>query len=577
MPQVIITILFFLLTTICMRAQEVPVVLSKTNNSLPDSLYAVFHPDSLFPSSPILQINDQYTGTFISDRGLILTTLKALTDKGMDQRQPITREIPLEGWYARRQLYSKDVTDIILENVDATLSDIRKSLAVNRNIRKLITNTPKQKNEQLKVEEASNGQRYFLYAWENFTDLRLVEADTANDHILLRIYRNDRPYQPETFVSRTDSLPTNGSWTAVMGYPKRTVRNLLPLQKLLFFNDLLPGQISRRRLMLEAWERQARLNSVLSKQLDRLQKEQATWEELAYQSLILYIPARIQLQHNQILGTTKASHPYRQNLIEQQNLLTEYRTVEEANLLFEEVLNKHLQLFRLFRQIVQIGDGYARLDTEKQDRLKKALERFYEAFDRELEVYLLENAMDLYFQEMPVRFISPEAGQKYAEAKKEPKEMARIAFSSSLFFKPTLLQAKLEQGTDAFMAMTETDYLFSLWMLIHQGHEFLKKEEIGPLNRAIQKIQTHYLDLLKQQNGWIPEAQGHLRVSVGRLNSAQNTISHHIVKGMEGAPIINEDGKLAGIFTDGEPALLDLGEWIYEEGLFEWEYKKIKE
>ncbi len=577
MQKTIITTLIFLFFTIFLYPQEAPIVLSKTNEQIPDSLYTAFYPDTLFSSSPIIQINNQYTGSLISENGLVLTTLKALTDKYPEISLSNQKETPLRNWYARRQLYSKDVTDIIFEGIDSTFSSVRKNLAVGRNIRKLINETPKQENEQLKVEEAYNGQRYFLYAWENFTDLRLVKADSSNGQLLLRLYRRDQPYPSSNFLTKADSLPSEGSWTAVLGYPKRTVNNLLPLQKILFFNDLLPSQISRRQLMLEAWEKQRNLSPDLTRQLDRLKKEQTTWEELAYQSLTLYVPARLQQQHNRILGTAKANHPYRQSLVEQQKLLKEYHVVEEAALIFEEVLNKNLQLFRLFRQIQQIRDGYSRSEAEKQERLATTLGDFYETFDRELEVYLLENAVILYFEKMPVRFISPEAGQKYAESKKEPEEMARIAFSSSLFFKPKLLQAKLEQGPDAFMAMTERDYLFSLWQLIKEGYDFLKKEEIRPINQALQEIQNHYLDLLRKKDKLIPEAKGHLRISLGQLLASQGVMDHHLAKGMEGAPVINKNGKMVGIFTEGEPAWLDLGEWLYERGMFEWEYKKIKE
>jgi len=555
-----------------------PFLLSHNRLDLTDSLKAEFHPDSLYSSYPILRINNNFTGSIVSEDGLVLTTKKALTAKGVNTDKKTEKEMPLPGWFAQRQLYQKNVTEQIMEGIDSTYSGLRKNMAINRNRQDLIRNTDTPENTQLEIEAINGGREFVLYAWENFSDLRLVEASPDKNFILLRAYRNDQAYQPEDISNLASTSSDKEVWTAALGYPRRSFIHMLPLRKIAFFEQLLAHHLRQRKLMLEAWEEEkGNFTPRLSQQLERLKKEQDTWEELSYQSLTLYIPARLRQQHNQMLGLASADHLYRQQLERQKEVLEKWAELENASLTFDEILNKHLQLFRLFEQIIIIKESYSRDEAEVQERLRRALDDFYRSFKRDLEVELLEKALTLYFQHLPTRFISSAAGQKYAEAKKDLRDMARIAFASSLFFKPNLLQDKLRQSSQAFMDMTERDYLFTLWQQIDEGHQKLTKEQLPPLLTELRKIQEHYNDLLAQNRQLLPEAQGHLRLSIGQLDPKPQSVDHHLLTGMEGAPLINQKGEMLGIFTKGEQALLDLGEWIYEEGLFEWEILPVED
>lgn len=578
------TFLFILLNTYFSytfgqtKGLTIPFLLSQNRLDLTDSLKSEFHPDSLFSSYPILRINNDFSGSFISEDGLVLTTKKALKAKGIDIDKKTEKGMPLPGWFAQRQLYQKNVTRRVMEGIDSTYSALKKNMAINRNRQDLIRNATTPENTQLEIEAINGGREFVLYAWENFSDLRLVEASPEQDHILLQVYRNDKIYRPEEFLKIDSTFSGNGGWTASLGYPQRSFMHMLPLRKIAFLEQLLPNHLRQRKLMLEAWEEEkGNLTPRLSQQLERLKKEQDTWEELSYQSLILYIPARLRQQHNKMLGLAGADHPYRQQLERQKDVLEKWAELENASLTFDEILNKHLQLFRLFEQIIIIRESYSRDESEVQERLKRALDDFYRSFKRDLEVELLEKALTLYFQNLPTRLISPSAGQKYAEAKKDLEDMARIAFASSLYFKPELLQDKLRQGVSAFMDMTKRDYLFNLWQQIEEGHQKLTREQLPPLLTELRKIQEHYHDLLAQNRQLLPEAQGHLRLSIGQLDPEAQRVDHHLLTGMEGAPLINQKGEILGIFTSGDQALLDLGEWIYEEGLFEWEILPVED
>jgi hypothetical protein len=178
--RVLLLPLFILITILPSFGQNIPAsepwpkinpLLNPPPDAMPDSLAAFFQPDSLFPANPFVQINNQFTGTFISDDGLVLTTQKVLREniKAANLRE----ETPLTGTYARRQLYVKNVTDEILKEVEPGFSPEKKAMYVRRNIRRLIAQEKKGTDGiQVEVKTILNGRQYHLYAWETFADIR---------------------------------------------------------------------------------------------------------------------------------------------------------------------------------------------------------------------------------------------------------------------------------------------------------------------------------------------------------------------------------------------------------------------
>lgn len=550
---------------------KVNALLTNPPEAMPDSLATTFQPDSLFPANPFLQINNQYTGTFISDDGLVLTTQKVLKE---DVRYEDSKEeTPLTGTYARRQLYIKNVTEQIVREVEPGFSPDKKAMYVQRNIRRLINQVKKEtEGIQAEVKTILGGRQYHLYAWETFTDVRLVSASKEKGWVQLRIYQNDQAYQPEHFLQW--SAAAEGSWTALYGYPKESFLHTLPSQKKAFFQDLLPYQIRVRNEMLGVWEENRAEQPALERQLERLQLEKNKWEELAYQDLILYIQARIDLAHNQVLGQLHAEHPYRETLEEQKNLLNEWTEQLQAVILLQEVLQKNLQLFHLFRQLEFLELPAMNPASTQQKEVQTYLDHFYRSFDRELEAALFEKAMELYFTLLPTPLQSQQIGQKYGEAKKDFQEMGRIAFASSLFFKPELAQAKLDQGLEAFKDMLQSDYLYEVYKEVKQSYKTLNRQQLPQTESQVARIQDHYYDALSLQNSIWPEANGGLRYSLGKIEPVPMNANHHALEGMEGSPIVNGEGKIVGIFVSGEAALLELEKWVYEEGMLKWGYKK---
>jgi hypothetical protein len=163
----------------------------------------------------------------------------------------------------------------------------------------------------------------------------------------------------------------------------------------------------------------------------------------------------------------------------------------------------------------------------QQKEVQTYLDNLYRSFDRDLEAVLFEKAMELYFTLLPTPLQSQKIGQKYAEAKKDFQEMGRIAFASSLFFKPELVQAKLDQGINAFKEMLQRDYMYEIWKEIKQSYRTLNRQQLPKVESPIGFIQDHYYDALSEQQMLLPEANGGLRYSLGTIEPVPMRTDHH--------------------------------------------------
>lgn len=206
------------------------------------------------------------TGELISDKGLLMTNhhcgYSAIQKHSSVENDYLTNgfwamsqseELPnekLSVTFLRRMV---DVTDSVLKDVDESLSMVQQNKIITSNIDKIVKSSTEETHFTALVEPFFQGNQYFLFIYEEFTDVRLVGAppsaigkfggDVDNwmwprhtgDFSLFRIYANgdnqpadfssdNVPYQPKHHFPISLKGVEEGDFTMIFGYPGSTAQ-----------------------------------------------------------------------------------------------------------------------------------------------------------------------------------------------------------------------------------------------------------------------------------------------------------------------------------------------------------------
>lgn len=223
------------------------------------------------PSSPSLKdaiviFGRGCTGEVISNKGLVLTnhhcgygaiqqhsTVEHDYLKDGFVAQNLEQEIPTPGLTVTFLISQRDVTKEVLDGVSENDNEQARVDKVKQNIEELKKQFTEDTPYNVHVQSIYEGNQYYLFVTETFTDIRMVfappssigkfGADTDNwsyprhtgDFSLFRIYANKNnepadysednvPYKPKRFLSISLSGYKENDFSMILGYPGSTSR-----------------------------------------------------------------------------------------------------------------------------------------------------------------------------------------------------------------------------------------------------------------------------------------------------------------------------------------------------------------
>ena len=174
----------------------------------------------------IVHFNGGCTGEIISDKGLLLTNhhcgfgqIQSHSSMENDYLKDgfwamsLSEELPNEDLYVEFIVRIEDVTNQVLNGVNANLTEAEKQSLIDKNSNALQKVTKREDWQDTKVKSFYNGNQFFLFVTERYEDIRLVGApptsigkfgsDTDNwvfprhtgDFSMFRIYadKNNKP------------------------------------------------------------------------------------------------------------------------------------------------------------------------------------------------------------------------------------------------------------------------------------------------------------------------------------------------------------------------------------------------
>jgi len=208
------------------------------------------------------------TGSIISQKGLLITNhhcgYEAIAEQSSVGTDFLTdgfwamrpeEELPIPGKTVSFLVRMEDVTARILAKVTPEMDEGERGQAIQKESDLLIKETETGSDYEVSVESMFEGNEYYMFVYQTFTDVRMVGAppssigkfggDTDNwmwprhtgDFCLLRVYsgvdgkpaeysKDNKPMQPKYFLPVSLAGVKEGDFSMILGYPGVTDRYL---------------------------------------------------------------------------------------------------------------------------------------------------------------------------------------------------------------------------------------------------------------------------------------------------------------------------------------------------------------
>ena len=504
------------------------------------------------------------TGELVSPEGLLLTNHHCGYSQ-IQQHSSVEHDYLRDGFWAmsrKEELPNKgltvsflermdDVTDLVLDGYNPSMTEQERADLVKANSDKLIKEATKDGNGlRATVEALYYGNQYFLFLYREYSDIRLVGAppssigkfggDTDNwmwprhtgDFSIFRIYadkdnnpaaysKDNVPYQPKKYFKISTKGVQEGDFTFIYGFPGRTqeyihsegvryieetgdqhkihLRTLrLDIMKK-YMNESQKVRIqysSKNANVANAWKKwQGEVKGIRKmKTVQTKQEFEKAFDKWAKGGEFDGVIAKIE-------GIYKELEPYQ--------FATDYYTETVRTV---EVANFAMSFARLFKKT----DSEVTLDKARADELA---ESFYKDWHLPIDKESFVAIMNEYEKNVPADF-KPEYYKEKLADYGSIGAWAEDIFTNSIFIDPAKVAALTAEDREAVLKDPATEFF----------NEFLKwySSDIQPVTtRLNQDLQLAYRDYMRGQmvycrtqrvpKAFYPDANLTLRVAYGHI------------------------------------------------------------
>ena len=504
------------------------------------------------------------TGELISAEGLILTNHHCGYGQ-IQQHSSVEHDYLRDGFWAmsrEEELPNKgltvsflermdDVTEMILEGYNPSMTEKERTELVKANSDKLIKEATQEGNGlRATVEALYYGNQYFLFLYREYSDIRLVGAppssigkfggDTDNwmwprhtgDFSIFRIYadkdnnpaaysKDNVPYQPKKYFKISTKGVQEGDFTFIYGFPGRT-QEYIHSEGVRYIEEIGdPHKIHLRTLRLDIMKKYMNESQKVRIQYSSKNANVANaWKK--WQGEVKGIKKMKTVQTKQefekafdkwakggefdgviakIEGIYAELEPYQ--------FATDYYTETVRTV---EVANFAMSFARLFMKT----DSEVTLDKAKADELA---ESFYKDWHLPIDKESFVAIMNEYEKNVPADF-KPAYYKEELAAYGSIEAWAEDIFTNSIFIDPTKVAALTAEDREAVLKDPATEFF----------NEFLKwySSDIQPVTTKLnQDLQLAYRDYMRGQmvycrtqrvpKAFYPDANLTLRVAYGHI------------------------------------------------------------
>jgi hypothetical protein len=257
----------------------------------PEDIYSVNHASI---KDAVVLFGRGCTGVMVSNEGLLLTNHHC-GQSAIQSHSSLEHDYLTNGFWAGDKAHElanpslsvsflvrmEDVTKRVLRDVPSTISESERTNLIQSILERIVASEAKKSpGHRFSLKPLYNGNQYFLYEYEVFTDVRLVGAppsgigkfggDTDNwmwprhtgDFSIFRVYANkdnkpapysadNVPYQPKKFLPVSIKGVNENDFTMVYGYPGSTQQFMTSQELEFLLKTNLPSKIDLRTRRLD--------------------------------------------------------------------------------------------------------------------------------------------------------------------------------------------------------------------------------------------------------------------------------------------------------------------------------------
>ncbi|KAA3652729.1 MAG: S46 family peptidase [Bacteroidetes bacterium] len=502
------------------------------------------------------------TGEVISDQGLILTNHHCGYGQ-IQSHSSVENDYLTNGYWAmtnKEELQNpgltatfivrmEDVTDVVLEGIEPTMTDADQQKMISEKIKILTKEATEGTHYEAYVKPFFYGNEYYMFITETFKDIRLVGAppssigkfggDTDNwmwprhtgDFSMFRIYANkdnkpaeysedNVPFKPRNFLPISMNGIRKGDFTMVFGFPGRTQEYLTSYAISQIKNEINPKQIEIRRIALDIMDKHMKADAKVRIQYASKYASIANyWKKWIGENNGLEKAGAIDKKREQekaFMEATAGNTSF-EDLMNQ--FRHRYKTIEPyaiARSYFIEIPYRKIELFSIaaaFRGVLEAED----VSQEKIDALKKSVEKHFKDYDSDTDLELAIALLAKYKADLDSKFVP----NFYSKIGSNDAAFYQKIYQKSLFNSKEKLLAMLNNFSSSSAKKLKKDMAYQMMTQFFQIYNDAIRPEYSRLNNEIDSLSKIYVKGLRDfvPGKYYPDANSTLRLAYGQVDN----------------------------------------------------------